>query len=96
MPNKTNVDSKIHQCTTVRLSTVCLPLTHAGPIFCFGHANWAAVETLVSSLCVTALLVSRAHISHALIDICKMDNNYIFVIYYLLCPVIKVGKCGYI
>lgn len=47
------------------------PLTHAGSILCFGHASWTAVETLVSSLCVAALLVSRAYISHALIDICK-------------------------
>lgn len=47
------------------------PLTHTGSILCFGHASWAAVETLVSSLCVTALLVSRADISHALIDVCK-------------------------
>lgn len=50
-------------------------LTHAGSVLRFGHASWAAVETLVSSLCVTALLVSRTHISHALIDVCKSANH---------------------
>lgn len=47
------------------------PLTHAGSILRFGHASWTAVKTLISSLCVMALLVSRAHISDALIDIWK-------------------------
>ncbi len=50
------------------------PLTHAGSVLCFGHASWAAVETLVSSLCVAALFVSWTHVSHALVDVCQSAN----------------------
>lgn len=44
-------------------------LTHAGSGLCFGHSSRAAVETLVPAVRVTTLLVSRAHVSHALINV---------------------------
>lgn len=49
-------------------------LAHAGSVLSGGHSSWAAVETLVSSFCVAALLVSWADISHALIDVCKRQQ----------------------
>lgn len=48
--------------------------THAGPILSHSHASWAAVETLVASLCVAALLVSWAHIPAALVDVCLQTS----------------------
>lgn len=48
-----------------------LPLTHTRPALRFGHAGGAAVETVVASLGVAALLVSRAHVPRALVDVWK-------------------------
>lgn len=53
-----------------------LPLTHTRPVLCFGHAGGAAVEALVASLCVAALLVSRANAPRALVDVWKARASH--------------------
>lgn len=53
----------------LKTSYIFLILTHTGSGLSFGRTSRAAVETLVSSVRVTALLVSRAHVSHALINV---------------------------
>lgn len=51
-----------------------VPLTHARPALRFGHAGGAAVDTLVASLGVAALLVRRANAPGALVDVWKSTS----------------------
>ena len=44
-------------------------LTHAGPVLRCGHPAGTAVEALVPSLCVAALLVGGAHVPGALVNV---------------------------
>lgn len=55
-------------------SGVWRSLTHTGSILSCGQSSWATVKTLVSSVCVAALLVSRTYVPHTLVDVCESEN----------------------